>query len=82
VETRELGLSGLLGSNNLGVGAGTMLISKGEGIQGWGEGGILKTFKDKLFGAHKKVSKKAWRFKVQKNRWRQFAHESSKTISS
>jgi hypothetical protein len=37
-DARELGLSGLSGSNNLGVGAGNKLISKGEGIQGWDEG--------------------------------------------
>ena len=34
---------GLLGSNNLGVGVDSMLISKGEGIQGLDEGGILTT---------------------------------------
>jgi hypothetical protein len=38
---------------------------------GLGRGGILenppKTFKDKLFGAHKKVSEKVWRLRVQKN---------------
>jgi hypothetical protein len=67
---RALGLLGLLGSNYLGVGVGNMLISKGKGIQGLDQGGILenppKTFKAKLFEAHKKVSGKVWRFRVQK----------------
>lgn len=69
---REMGLLGLLGSNYLGVGVGYMLISKGGGDSGLGRGGHFgkpsETFTDRLFGAHKKVSEKAWRLiSVQEN---------------
>jgi hypothetical protein len=40
---------GLSGSNNLGVGVGNMLISKGEGIQGLDAGAFWKT--------HRKLSR-------------------------